>query len=129
VSAQARWTAPAAPASIGRLRAAVVQFAADAGFSREVLGDVRLAVSEALTNAVVHGYRDDAKGELSVCARLARADRLEVVVEDDGIGLQPRLDSPGLGIGLPTIATLAAESTVTTRAGGGTVVRMTFARG
>jgi serine/threonine-protein kinase RsbW/stage II sporulation protein AB (anti-sigma F factor) len=121
------WTAPAAPQSVGRLRTAVVQFAAAAGFPREALGDVRLAVSEALTNAVVHGYREGATGEVSVRARLHRAGGLEVVVEDTGIGLAPRLDSPGLGIGLPMIAALTAASSVTARAGGGTVVRMTFA--
>jgi serine/threonine-protein kinase RsbW/stage II sporulation protein AB (anti-sigma F factor) len=122
----ARWTAPAAPASVGRLRTAVVQLAAEAGFPREALGDVRLAVSEALTNAVVHGYREGATGELSVRVQIARAGGLEVVVEDTGIGLAPRLDSPGLGIGLSLIAALTADSSVTARAGGGTVVRMTF---
>jgi serine/threonine-protein kinase RsbW/stage II sporulation protein AB (anti-sigma F factor) len=54
---------------------------------------------------------------------------LEVVVEDEGGGTVPRGDSPGIGVGLPLIATLAAESSITGRAGGGTVVRMTFPLG
>jgi anti-sigma regulatory factor (Ser/Thr protein kinase) len=120
-----RWSAPAAPASVGRLRTAVVGFAEEAGFSRKALADVRLAVSEALTNAVVHGYREGATGELRVRAR-TRAGSLEVVVQDSGIGPKPRLDSPGLGLGLPLIAALTSDSSVTTAADGGTVVRMTF---
>jgi PAS domain S-box-containing protein len=120
-----RWTAPAVPASVGLLRGAMTTFATDAGVEGEALADLRLAVSEALTNAVVHGYPDGAEGELGLHA-LVRPGRIEVTVEDDGIGLRPRSDSPGMGLGMPMIAALALESSVRRGASGGTVVRMAF---
>jgi serine/threonine-protein kinase RsbW/stage II sporulation protein AB (anti-sigma F factor) len=104
----------------------VTAFAQDAGVRGEELADLRLAVSEALTNAVVHGYPDGSDGELALHA-LVRPGRIEVTVEDDGIGLRPRSDSPGMGLGMPMIAALALESSVRRGASGGTVVRMAFA--
>jgi serine/threonine-protein kinase RsbW/stage II sporulation protein AB (anti-sigma F factor) len=54
-----------------------------------------------------------------------RDERLTVVVHDEGRGMLPRPDSPGLGLGLPLIATLA-ESLELGTDGGSTEVRMTF---
>ena len=47
---------PAEPASVGRAAHRGAGFAREAGIDGEGLADLRLAVSEALTNAVVHGY-------------------------------------------------------------------------
>jgi serine/threonine-protein kinase RsbW/stage II sporulation protein AB (anti-sigma F factor) len=89
------------------------------------LGAVQLAVSEAATNAVVHAYREGEPGELTVEAR--RVDRsLEVTVADDGVGMRPRPDSPGLGLGLPLIAQLAETFEVTSPAAGGVRLCMRF---
>ena len=55
------------------------------------------------------------------------ADELTVVVTDDGRGMQPRADSPGLGLGLPTIGRLAALVDLREPPGGGTELSMTFA--
>jgi serine/threonine-protein kinase RsbW/stage II sporulation protein AB (anti-sigma F factor) len=52
---------------------------------------------------------------------------LAVVVRDHGRGMTPRADSPGLGVGLPLIASLAETLELTNGADGGTEVRMTFA--
>jgi len=72
--------------------------------------DVALAVSEAVNNVVVHAYRDrDAStepGRVHVAVTLERDD-LVVAVSDEGTGMKPRTDSPGAGLGLPIIATLA----------------------
>ena len=121
-----RWTAPAVPANIARLRNAVGTYAQDAGLSRDRAADVCLAVSEALTNAVVHAYREGDEGEVEVSAR-TQAGRIEVKVQDRGRGVRPRPDSPGMGMGLPMIAALATESDISARQGGGTVVTMRFA--
>jgi anti-sigma regulatory factor (Ser/Thr protein kinase) len=71
----------------------------------QVLADVKLAVTEACTNVVVHAY-PGGEGPLEVAAT-ARDGRLSVAVRDEGRGMLPRADSPGLGLGLPLIATLA----------------------
>jgi anti-sigma regulatory factor (Ser/Thr protein kinase) len=121
-----QWSAPATATSVSQLRNAIVGFARQAGMDREASDDLKLAVSEALTNAVLHAYRDGGSGDVAVLARRL-AGRVEVLVEDRGVGLTPRPDSPGIGVGLPLIATLAVESSIVERAGGGTSVRMLFA--
>ena len=88
---------------------------------------VALAVSEAVTNAIVHAYVDAPEpGEIEVVAQRVGDDRLEIFVCDDGRGMLPRPDSPGVGLGLPLVATLAESFEVQARTGGGTRVRMAF---
>ena len=58
-------------------------------------------------------------------ARL-RAGDLHVTVSDDGVGMVPRLDSPGLGVGLPFIAHLADTLDIEHSPDGGTRLSMTF---
>ena len=71
---------------------------------RDAIGVV---VSEAVTNAVLHAYRDrERPGDVHVSARLER-DGVEISIADDGLGLRPRPDSPGVGLGMPLIADLA----------------------
>jgi serine/threonine-protein kinase RsbW len=55
-----------------------------------------------------------------------RDERLTVVVHDEGRGMLPRPDSPGLGLGLPLIATLAESLELGTGSEDRTEVRMTF---
>ena len=74
---------------------------------------------------IVHGYRETGNGAFTVAVEWER-DRLEVKVRDGGCGMQPRMDSPGAGLGLPLIAQLAETVSVTAPEGGGTEVRMTF---
>lgn len=125
VAAQGEWELPAAPESVAAARAAVREFAAAQGVDDVVLTDVALAVSEAVTNAVLHAFvgREPGKVRVSVAAG---PDELTVVVTDNGIGMRPRTDSPGLGLGLPTIGRLAALVDLRVPEGGGTEISMTF---
>jgi serine/threonine-protein kinase RsbW len=91
----------------------------------QTLSDIKLAVTEACTNVVVHAYPDRDDGPLGVRAKLAEG-TLIVVVSDQGRGILPRADSPGLGLGLPLIATLAESLELGTGANQETEVRMTF---
>jgi anti-sigma regulatory factor (Ser/Thr protein kinase) len=109
------------------LRRAVTDFAASGGISGVGLGDVRVCMSEAVTNSVVHAFRDGrAPGTINVSAEF-RVDRLLITVSDDGMGLLPRSDSPGLGMGIATMDALSASMSFATTAGGGTEVSMAFA--
>src|SRR3954469_22530632 len=91
---------------------------------------VALAGTEAITNAVVHAYVDEsAPGPIEVVMQRLPDDGLEILVCDEGRGMQPRHDSPGLGLGLPLVATLAERFEVEARVGGGTRVLMAFATG
>src|SRR3954468_8433094 len=67
----------------------------------QTLSDVKLAVTEACTNVVVPAY-DGGAGPMQGAADVAPA-FLIVVVRDEGRGIGPRPDSPGLGLGLPLI--------------------------
>jgi serine/threonine-protein kinase RsbW len=92
----------------------------------EKLSDIRLAVTEACANVVVHAYPDDEEGQMEVVASM-EDETLTVLVRDSGCGIRPRPDSPGLGLGLSLIAALAES----VRLGHGdeerTEVQMTFA--
>jgi serine/threonine-protein kinase RsbW len=119
-------TLPARPESVSEIRSAVRQFAAQHGVDRDVLRSVALAVSEAATNAVVHAFVDRAPGVVRTLAR-AGHDELIVHIADDGRGMQPRLDSPGMGVGLPIIGQLARTLDIGQSGEAGTEVRMSFA--
>jgi serine/threonine-protein kinase RsbW len=90
----------------------------------QLLSDIKLAVTEACTNVVIHAY-PDGEGPMEVRAVLGD-ERLSVVVRDEGRGVVPRADSPGLGLGLPLIATLTESLELGTGADDATEVRMTF---
>ena len=62
----------------------------------QTLSDIKLAVTEACTNVVVHAYPDRDDGPLGVQATLDER-TLTIVVTDEGRGVLPRADSPGLG--------------------------------
>jgi serine/threonine-protein kinase RsbW len=89
------------------------------------LSDVLLAVSEVVTNCVVHAYRGQPGGKVAIEARQS-GDRLMLSVADEGGGMAPRHDSPGLGLGLPLVGRVAHSVDITARAGGGTLVSMCF---
>jgi anti-sigma regulatory factor (Ser/Thr protein kinase) len=115
----------AQPSSVPLARRAVVAYATAHGVTDP--GDVELAVSEAVTNAVIHAYLDRTAGTIEVTARRDPDNGVEITVSDDGHGVTPRPDSPGLGLGLPLIARLAEECELTPGPEGGCRVRMVFA--
>ncbi len=116
---------PASPEHVGSARRVVSAVARRAGAEDPVLDAVRLAVSEAVSNVIVHGYRETGRGAFTV-AVAQEGDHLQVTVRDAGCGMSPRMDSPGAGLGLPLIATLAETFSVAATPGGGTEVCMTF---
>jgi serine/threonine-protein kinase RsbW len=115
---------PAVAKSIPHARLAVTQFAARSGVAGEPLDAVRLAVTEAVTNAVKHAY-PETTGAFHVTAAVTGGE-LWVLVADDGCGYQTPSRHPGLGCGLTIIAQLSEEYVITERATGGTEVRMPF---
>jgi anti-sigma regulatory factor (Ser/Thr protein kinase) len=120
-------TMPARPEGVGVVRQALAGMADALDFDPTVLADMKMAVTEACTNVVVHAYADET-GLLEV-EMLADPGGLTIVVRDHGMGIQPRparTDPPALGLGLPLIAALADSFELRGSAGEGTEVRMTF---
>lgn len=96
------------------------------GASFEDLERVGLAVSEAVTNAIVHAY---GRGSGSGAIRLTVAavdGELSVLVADNGCGLGAAAPSPGLGLGMGVIELSTDALTITTRSSGGTLLEMSF---
>ncbi len=78
---------PSASANEGFARAAAACFAAQLDPTLEELNDVKTAVSEAVTNAIVHAY-PDTLGKIVMKLRLREDHSLEVVVKDWGVGIE-----------------------------------------
>lgn len=132
---EVRLSLPARAEGVGVVRQALAGVADALVVDAAILADMKMAVTEACTNVVVHAYEDDVDGTLEV-EMLADKAALTIVVRDQGTGIQPhptRRGAPALGLGLPLIAALSdafelrggADSGTGT--GTGTEVRMTFA--
>jgi anti-sigma regulatory factor (Ser/Thr protein kinase) len=117
---------PGTPQAVAKIRTAVCQFAQACGLFDEKIDAIKLAVSEAATNAVLHGYSDQT-GQITVLAELEASGALRVVIADRGRGMLPHRDSDGLGLGVPIMTTLADHVDITSPAKhGGTEVHMHF---
>jgi serine/threonine-protein kinase RsbW len=127
-TSSAAWVLDATPAAVGELRRGAAQFVSMAGASEEVTQAVALAVSETVTNAVVHAYEGQAQGQVRVGCH-ADGERFVVEVADDGAGIWLRQDSPGIGHGLAMVGAVAqALSIGPGPEGRGTAVTMAFGR-
>jgi serine/threonine-protein kinase RsbW len=120
------WDFGATREAPGLARHAVSDYAVNCGAHEDIVAPLALCVTEAVTNAVLHAYREaDAPGRIRVRAECGD-ERIRVTVRDEGMGLAPRLDSPGLGLGLPLIAQMAHASEVRVPEDGGTEVCIRF---
>jgi serine/threonine-protein kinase RsbW len=123
-----RLTMPARAEGVAVVRQALAGMADALDFDAAVLADMKMAVSEACTNVVVHAY-EDSDGVLEV-DMTANHVGLTIRVRDYGSGIQPQVNRsrevPALGLGLPLIAALSDAYELHGSAGQGTEVRMTF---
>lgn len=121
-----RFTLKALPANVALVRQALAGLADSLGVDPARAADMKIAVTEACTNAVVHAYENH-DGPLEVTMGVEH-ERLLITVRDRGHGLRPlpsESDGPPLGFGLALIASLSDEFGI---AGGrhGTEVRIAF---
>ena len=125
-SARLRLRVPAVADEVATIRHAVTAAAAAEGIDGRPRQDIALAVSEACSNVVMHAYRGDAEpGRLAVDAYRDNGEFF-VVVCDEGSGLAPRTDSPGLGLGLGLIAGLSKRLEIASQEPAGATVTMVF---
>lgn len=114
-------------------RSAVACFAAQMDPTMEELGDIRTAVSEAVTNCIVHGYPDEL-GIITLRCRILKDNVLDIVVKDRGAGIadvekakQPMFTTGGAersGMGFTIMENFMTSLTVTSEPGKGTTVHM-----
>ena len=123
------------PENEGFARVAVSAFAVQLDPTLDVLADIKTAVSEAVTNAIVHGYADATGGTVCVSAVLRGDGTLEVAVADKGKviadiaqAMQPfytsQPEKERSGMGFSVMQTFMDKVTVESRPGEGTTVRM-----
>ena len=120
-------------ANEGFARAAVASFAAQLDPTLDELGDIKTAVSEAVTNAIVHGY-PDTLGRIVVRVRILEENIREIMVRDWGCGIAdvPRAREPMFttggdersGMGFTIMESFMDRLTVRSQPGKGTRVTM-----
>lgn len=120
-------------ANEGFARSSVACFAAQLDPTLEELGDIKTAVSEAVTNAIVHGYPEKL-GRVLVKLRLFPDNLLEITVQDWGVGIpdvqqarQPMYTTGGeerSGMGFTIMESFMDTMKVRSTPGRGTVVTM-----
>ena len=114
-------------------RSAVACFAAQMDPTLEELGDIRTAVSEAVTNSIVHAYPNGI-GLIALRCRILKDNTLDIVIKDKGIGIQnleearrPMYTTGGddrSGMGFTIMESFMTTFSVTSTPGKGTTVHM-----
>jgi anti-sigma regulatory factor (Ser/Thr protein kinase) len=126
---QLRLRLNASPEDVPFARAAVTRLCEYLGIDDEQTERIRLAVTEACSNCVLHAYDEHADTETYVLDARVDHHALRVTVCDSGIGVHSAGVNcrPGLGHGLHLIHRLADSAEVSVRPSGGTRVVMRFA--
>ena len=114
-------------------RGAVACFASQMDPTLDELGDIRTAVSEAVTNCIVHAY-PNALGIITVRCRILKDNVLDIVVKDRGVGIadteqarRPMFTTGGTdrsGMGFTIMESFMTSFEVTSQLGKGTTVHM-----
>jgi len=126
VEPDVRLRLPALPENVPLVRQALAGLADELGIDQARASDMKIALTEACTNAVMHAYGDQV-GPLEVVMETSD-NRLQLAVRDRGHGMRPlpsESEGPPLGFGLALIASLSDEFGIV---GGrhGTEVRIAF---
>ena len=126
-------TFPSCSANEGFARMTAAAFAAQLDPTLEELGDIKTAISEAVTNAIVHAY-PDTLGKIALKGRILEGDILEFTVRDWGLGIadvskarQPLYTTGGeerSGMGFTIMESFMDVLRVTSKPGQGTKVVM-----
>ena len=124
---------PSKSANEAFARSAVACFAAQMDPTIDELGDIRTAVSEAVTNCIVHAY-PDAIGMITLRCRILKDHVLDIVIKDRGVGIpdlekakQPMFTTGGAdrrGMGFTIMESFMTSLQVTSEQGKGTTVHM-----
>lgn len=114
-------------------RSAVASFAAQMDPTLEELGDIRTAVSEAVTNCIVHAYPQGI-GLIALRCRILKDNTLDIVIKDKGVGIQnleearrPMFTTGGeerSGMGFTIMESFMSSLEISSAPGKGTTVHM-----
>ena len=124
---------PSKSANEAFARSAVACFAAQLDPTLEEMGDIRTAVSEAVTNCIVHAY-PEGLGTVSMRCRILKDNVLDIVIKDRGVGIpdidqarRPAFTTGGAdrsGMGFTIMESFMTDLEISSKAGKGTTVHM-----
>lgn len=124
---------PSRSSNEGFARSAVTCFAAQMDPTLEELGDIKTAVSEAVTNCIVHAYPDSI-GVINIRCRILKDHTLDIVVKDKGVGIEdiekartPSFTTGGIersGMGITIMESFMTSFELISSPGKGTTVHM-----
>ncbi|MBO5264926.1 MAG: anti-sigma F factor [Ruminococcus sp.] len=131
---EVRFSIPSLSVNESVARAVVSSFLVQADPTVEELSDIRTAVSEAVTNAVVHGYRHQS-GKIEITVRLLENRVIYIRIKDKGCGIadvqkamEPLFttapEEERSGLGFSVMESFTDKLTVKSTLGKGTVVTM-----
>lgn len=118
--------------NVGIARIVAAAFAAQLDFTLNTLEEIKVAISEAVSNAVIHGYKNSGEGTVYMTLRLLEA-AVEIVIADEGCGIadieearQPAFssDPERMGLGFVFMESFMDELEVYSELNRGTTVRM-----
>ena len=125
---------PSKSVNEGFARSTVAAFAAQLDPTLDEIADLKTAVSEAVTNCIVHGYPEDI-GMITITASIYEGNTLRVVVADRGVGIEnvekamePMYTTGGperAGLGFAVMESFTDKMKVSSKPGKGTRVTMT----
>ena len=118
--------------NVGIARIVAAAFAAQLDFTLNTLEEIKVAISEAVSNAVIHGYKNSGEGTVYMTLRLLDA-AVEIIIADEGCGIanieearQPAFssDPERMGLGFVFMESFMDELEVNSELDRGTTVRM-----
>lgn len=124
---------PSKSANEAFARSAVACFAAQLDPTLDELGDIKTAVSEAVTNCIVHAYPNEL-GIITLRCRILKDNMLDIVVRDRGVGIEnldqartPMFTTGGAersGMGITIMESFMTSFSISSEPGKGTTVHM-----
>lgn len=128
-----RFEFPSMPENISFARACAAAFASQLDGTLEEIEELKLVISEAVSNSIIHGYGKRPDGVVTLEIKLREEKTIDIVVEDKGCGiadveqaLQPAYSSVSdrMGLGFVFMQSFMENLEVTSKVGVGTRVRM-----
>ncbi|MDD3364157.1 MAG: anti-sigma F factor [Syntrophomonas sp.] len=128
-----RFEFPSVPENVSFARSCVGAFATQLDCTLEEIEEIKLVVSEAVSNSIIHGYKNQPHGKVLVMATILDDRIMEIMIEDKGIGIadvkqamEPSFSSdPGrMGLGFTFMKSFMDELEVVSQPGEGTNIKL-----